>query len=146
MMLEQIRWLRETRNGSWARLGTAMDAGLPVPDGFVATSQSSERCIREGYDDLKIRTHTHYLAVRTSGKTLIDVIGPDALMHTLRAIWQENPEAEVLIQAMVNGTWCAKAPWEAKTLRISAAAGLIALDRDIYLFNTTGHKCTRRTL
>ena len=145
-MADEIQWLREVREGLWTKLGTAMDAGLPVPCGFVATPRSSERNIRDAYEELKVREHTHYVAVRTSAKALIDVIGSDALMHALRAIWTETAGEEVLIQSMVNGLWCGKAVWEAKNLRIRAAAGLLALDPDMYLFNTLNHKCSRRTL
>src|SRR5471030_916750 len=67
-------------------------------------------------------------------------------MHTLRRLWLELPDAEILIQTMVNSAWCGKAAWEGKNLRIRASEGLQCLDPDMYLYNTTTKKCTRRIL
>jgi hypothetical protein len=145
-MAEQIQWLREIQNGPWARLGEAVRAGLPVPNGFAVQAGGDERAIRTAYDDLKIREYTHYVAVRTPAHAVLDVIGGDALIHTLHRVWPEGPDAPVLVQCMVNGSWCGKASWEGKNLRIRASEGLRALDPDTYLFNTTANKCTRRTL
>ena len=123
-----------------------MRAGLPVPGGFVIAPRADEKAIRGAYDDLKIREHTHYVAVRSSSESLIDVIGNDHLIHTLHRFRAEAPDAEVLIQRMVNAAWSGKAAWEGKNLRIRASEGLRRLDPDMYLFNTSTHKCTRRTL
>jgi hypothetical protein len=128
------------------RLAAAMAAGLPVPDGFVVGPHTSESSIRSGYDELKLRTYTHYLAVRTPVHALLDVIGNDALVHSIRRLRTDAPEAETLVQAMVNGLWCGKASLEGKNLRIRAAAGLMCLDPDVYLVNTLTGKCIRRTL
>src|SRR5262245_1601027 len=145
-MSEQILWLRDVQSGHWSALGTALRAGLPVPGGFVASPDTPEKAIRQGYEDLKLHEFTHYVAVRSPSHALLDVIGADQLIHTLRRLRLELPGAEVLVQAMVNSAWCGTAAWEGKNLRIRAAEGLQCLDSDMYLFNTTTRKCTRRTL
>src|SRR5678816_4298000 len=104
-MSEQILWLQDVQNGHWAALGTALRAGLPVPAGFVVLPDSPEKAIRHAYEELKVHEYTHYLAVRSPSHALIDVIGADQLIHTLRRLWLELPGAEVLVQAMVNSTW-----------------------------------------
>jgi hypothetical protein len=145
-MTEQIHWLRETCDGRWARLGEALRAGLPVPEGFVVQPGAGEEAVRSAYEELKVREHTHFVAVRGPDHALLDVIGGDALTHTLHRIWTESPQSPILIQCMVNGSWCGKASWEAKNLRVRASEGLRCLDPDLYLYNTTTNKCTRRTL
>jgi hypothetical protein len=145
-MSEQILWLKDVQSGHWLALGAALRAGLPVPSGFLALHDTPEKAIRRAYEDLKLNEYTHYLAVRSPSHALIDVIGTDQIIHTLRRLWMELPGAEVLVQAMVNSTWCGTAAWEGKNLRIRAAEGLQCLDSDMYLFNTTTRKCTRRTL
>jgi len=145
-MAEHIQWLREVRDGYWARLGRALAAGIAVPDGFVVTKRTDEHDIRSAYDELKTREHTHYMAVRSPSHAVLDVIGNDALIHTLERLWTESPEAEALVQCMINARWCGKVTWEGKNLRIRAAEGLMCLDPDSYLFNTVSRKCTRRTL
>jgi hypothetical protein len=145
-MADQIQWLRDVKVGPWAKLAAALDAGLPVPDGFVTTPHTPESCVRSAYDAMKLRAYTHYVAVRGPAHALLDVIGNDALIHSMRRLRTESPEAEILVQAMVHGIWCGKASWEGKHLRIRAAAGLMCLDPDVYLFNTATGKCTRRTL
>src|SRR5690242_7264495 len=122
-MAEQIQWLRDVREEPWAGLAEAMRAGLPVPAGFVASPENKEESIRSAYDELKIREHTHYLAVRASSHAQLDVIGNDALIHTLRRFWSESADIPILIQCMVNGSWCGKAAYEGKNVRIRAGEG-----------------------
>lgn len=145
-MAERIRWLSDVDDGHWSRLGAAARLSLPVPRGFVATSRTPEENIRTAYDELKVREHTHYVAIRTPAHAVIEIIGNDAVIHVLGRVWSEVSAGEVLVQSMVNASWCGKAVWEGKNLRIRASEGLQCLDPDMYLLNASTGRCTRRTL
>src|SRR3970282_486198 len=106
-----------------------------VPEGFVVCPQTSEQDIRSTYEELKIRTKTHYVAVRGPSHAVLNVIGPDQLVHTLRRLWSESPGAVVLIQRMVPAAWSGKAQWHRKNLRIKANEGLMILDADTYWYS-----------
>ena len=123
-----------------------MGWGLPVPNGYVVGRAVPEEKIRNAYNDLAIREKTHFLAVRGPTHAVLNVIGPDTLIHTLRRLWTESPDAEVLVQRMVLATWCGKAQWHRKNLRIKVNEGMMVLDPDTYLVNSVTGKCIRRTL
>src|SRR5207237_4082521 len=77
---------------------------------------------------------------------VLNVIGPDALIHTVRRFWAESPGAPILVQRMIHSIWCGKAQWHRKNLRIKANEGMMVLDPDTYLVNSATGKCIRRTL
>ena len=145
-MKELLKWLPDAGGTVWAPLGKAMRAGVPVPAGFIVCAKTGEADIRAAYEDLKLRERTHFLAVRGILHPVLNVIGPDALIHTLRRLWTESPDSPVLIQRMVHAMWCGKAQWQRKNLRIQANEGMIVLDPDTYLVDSATGKCTRRTL
>ena len=140
-MVEQMQWLQDVKDGRWARLAAALTAGLPVPTGFVVAPACPETDVRAAYEKLKILEHTHFVAVRGPAHAVIEVIGNDRVIHTLRAVSSESAEAEILVQTMVNSSWCGKAIWEGNDLRIQASAGLRCLDPDTYVVNTTTLQC-----
>lgn len=139
-------WLATATDTPWRSLAEAIGAGLPVPEGFVVCPQTSEQEIRDAYEELKMRTKTHFLAVRGPSHAVLNLIGPDPLVHTLRRLWSESPDTAVLIQRMVPATWCGKAQWHRKNLRIKANEGMMILDPDTYLFNTETGKCIRKSI
>jgi hypothetical protein len=123
-----------------------MRSGLPVPAGFVVFPATAEEQIRAAYEDLKIRERTHFLAVRGILHPVLNVIGPNQLIHTLRRLWMESPGSPALVQRMIHAMWCGKAQWHRKNLRIKANEGMMILDPDTYLVNSITGKCIRRTL
>jgi len=145
-MAESVRWLLNAEGTPWERLGNAMHAGLPVPNGYLACSSIAEGDIRAAYESLKFREKTHFIAVRGTAHTVLNVIGPDPLIHTLRRMWAESGGAPVLVQRMAHSIWCGKAQWHRKNLRIKANEGLILLDPDTYLIDSVTGKCLRRSL
>ena len=94
---------------------------------------------------MKVRERTHFVAVRGATHPVLNVIGPDTLIHTLRHLWAESPDAPVLVQRMIHAIWCGKAQWRRKNLRISANEGMLILDPDTYLVSANGQG-VRRTL
>ncbi len=145
-MNEPVKWLPDAEATPWATLGAAIEAGLPVPAGYIVFRSTSEEQIRSAYEELKVREKTHFIAVRGSSHAMLNVIGPDALMHTLRRIGQEAPDVPALVQRMIHSLWCGKAQWHRKNLRIKANEGMMLLDPDTYLVNSATGKCARRTL
>jgi hypothetical protein len=127
-------------------MGQAMRSGLPVPGGFIVLPDAAEDAVRAAYEELKHREKTHFLAVRASSHAALNVIGSDALVHTVRRFWTEAPDAPVLVQRMVHSMWCGKAHWHRKNLRVRVNEGMMMLDPDIYLVNSATGKCIRRTL
>jgi len=145
-MDESLKWLPNIDATPWAALGDAMRAGLPVPAGFTVCPTTAEEKIRAAYEEMKIRERTHFLAVRGPSHPVLNVIGPDALIHTLRRLWMESPGSSVLVQRMIPAMWCGKVQWHRKNLRIKANEGMMILDPDTYLVNSATGECTRRTL
>ena len=145
-MDQRLAWLPQADGSVWTGLGSAMRAGLPVPSGFIVFTKTSEEDIRAEYEELKIRERTHFLAVRGISHPVLNVIGADALIHTLRRLWMESPDSAVLVQRMISAMWCGKAQWHRKNLRIKANEGMMILDPDTYLINSITGKCTRRTI
>src|SRR5690242_3706371 len=101
-MDEAIMWLPEASNTAWAPLANAMRNGLPVPAGFIVVANAGEQQIRAAYEDLKIREKTHFVAVRGASHPILNAIGPDQLIHTVRRLWMESPDAPLLIQRMIH--------------------------------------------
>jgi phosphoenolpyruvate synthase/pyruvate phosphate dikinase len=145
-MDESVKWLPDAVGTTWEFLGTALQSGLPVPAGYIVSPSALEIRIREAYDELKTREKTHFLAVRGNSHAVLNVIGADCLIHTLRRFWAEAPDSAVLVQRMIPAMWCGKAHWHRKNLRIKANEGMMVLDPDTYLINTATDKCIRRTL
>ena len=96
-----------------------------------------EANVRAAYEQLKIRERTHFVAVRGPTHAVLNVIGPDALVHTLRRLWSESPDAPVLVQRMIHSMWCGKAQWHGKNLTITANEGMMLLDPDTYSNGST---------
>ena len=145
-MDQSLKWLPDAVGEAWEALGCAMRAGLPVPAGYIVSGSAPELDIRAAYEQLKFREKTHFLAVRGPSHAVLNVIGPDTLIHTLRRLWTESPGAPILVQRMIHSVWCGKAQWHRKNLRITANEGMMVLDPDTYLVNSLTGKCTRRTL
>src|ERR1041384_1278832 len=128
-MDESLQWLPAADGTIWAPLGSAMRDGLSGPGGLVITPSAPEGDVRAAYEELKIRDKTHLLAVRGSSHAVLNVIGPDALIHTIRRLWAESPNTPILVQRMVHSMWCGKAHWHrGKNLRIKANEGMMTLD------------------
>jgi hypothetical protein len=145
-MDQSPKWLPNVADAPWSALAEAMQHGLPVPTGFVVAPQTPEAGVRAAYEELKIRSKTHFVAVRSPVHALINVIGSDALLHTLRRFWTESPEARILVQQMIHSAWCGSARWHRKNLRIKANEGMMMLDPDTYLIHAETRARTRRTL
>src|SRR5215471_14555018 len=94
--------------------------GLPVPAGFIVFRCTPEQDVRAAYEELKTREKTHFVAVRGPTHAVLNVIGPDRLIHTLRRLWTETPDAPVTVQRMIHSMWCGKAEWHGKDLTITA--------------------------
>src|SRR2546421_14870 len=145
-MTQPLKWLPDGDGTPWESLSDAMRSGLPVPAGYIVFPSAPEADIRAAYQEMKIREKTHFLAVRGASHAVLNVIGPDPLVHTLRRLWGESPDSPVLVQRMIHSMWCGKAQWHRKNLRIKANEGMMVLDPDTYLVNGATGKCTRRTL
>ena len=119
-MDEPLKWLPDA-------------GGLPVPAGFIVFRSTPEPDIRAAYEELKIREKTHFVAVRGPTHAVLNVIGPDALIHTLRRLWSELPDAPMTVQQMIHSMWCGKAEWHGNELTITANEGMLMLDPDTYV-------------
>src|SRR5438876_5602506 len=145
-MDQPLDWLPGAEGTVWVALGIAKQAGLPVPAGFIVFASTCEERIRSTYEELKIREKTHFVALRGISHAMLNVIGPDQVIHTLRRLWLESAQSPVLVQRMIPAIWCGKAQWHRKNLRIKANEGMMVLDPDTYLVNSATGKCIRRTL
>jgi phosphoenolpyruvate synthase/pyruvate phosphate dikinase len=143
-----IQWLQGIDTGPWAALGAAYREGLPVPTGFVVEPKTPEQEIRAAYEELKRGERTHFVALRSASHALLDILGNDAVIHSIRRLWAETPDAPILIQRMVNAEWCGTAARNPKNLllHIKANEGMLLLDPDSYVLNRSTGKCTRRSL
>src|SRR5262249_21386565 len=110
--------------------------------GFVVSSTVPEDEVRAAYEDLKIRTRIHFVAVRGPSHSILNIIGPDQVIHTLRRFWAESPRAVVLIQRMIPAVWCGKAQKDGAVVR--ANEGLAFLDPDTYVLENG--VCVRRSI
>jgi hypothetical protein len=145
-MLQSLKWLPEAGGTPWEELGNALRAGLRVPHGFIAFPTAAETDIRGAYENLAIQQKTHFLAVRGPSHAVLNVIGPDQLIHTVRRLVAETPGAPLLVQRMVHAMWCGKAQWHRKNIRIKANEGMMVLDPDTYLFSVRSGKCIKKSL
>jgi hypothetical protein len=145
-MEDSVKWLPDAVGTVWEPLSVMMRNGLRVPAGYIVSGSTPEEHIRNAYEDMKIREKTHFVAVRGASHAVLNVIGPDALMHTFRRLSAESPEDVILVQRMVHAAWCGKAAWHRNNLRITANEGMMLLDPDTYLVNSETGKCIRRTL
>jgi hypothetical protein len=139
-------WLPESDGTSWELLAAAMRNGLPVPAGYLAWRTTPERDIRSAYEDLKLREYTHFVAVRGPSHAVLNVIGPDALMHSLRRFWAESPDAPSLIQRMVYAMWCGKAHQDHRNLQIRTNEGMMLLEPDTYMIDLATRECIGSSL
>jgi len=145
-MDDSPKWLPDAAGTAWEPLAAAMKKGLPVATGYIVAKSTSEDELRAAYERLKVREKTHFVAVRGASHAVLNVIGPDALVYTVRRFWAESPDAPVLIQRMIHAVWCGKAHRHRNNLRIKANEGMLILDPDTYLVNGATGKCIRRSL
>src|SRR4030095_12114545 len=124
-------WLSTATDTPWKSLAEGLAMGLPIPEGFVVSHQTPEDEIRSAYQELKVRTRFHFLAVRAPSHAVLNIIGPDALIHSLRRFWAESPDAAILVQRMIPAVWCGKTQHDGKI--ITANEGLMILDPDTYV-------------
>lgn len=117
-----------------------------MPAGFIALRSAGELDIRAAYEQIKLRERTHFLAVRGATHAILNVIGPDKLVHTLRRLWSESSEAAVLVQRMVHSMWCGKAQADGNNLRITANQGMTLLDPDMFIVERKSGTCIHRSL
>jgi hypothetical protein len=135
-------WLATATDTPWKSLAEAIERGLPVPEGFVVFSTVPEDEIRAAYEDLKTRTRVHFVAVRGPSHAVLNLIGPDQLIHTLRRFLAKSSRAAVLVQRMVPAVWCGKAQKDGTIIR--ANEGLAFLDPDTYVLENG--VCVRRSI
>jgi phosphoenolpyruvate synthase/pyruvate phosphate dikinase len=124
-------WLAMATDTPWRTLAEAIGMGLPVPEGFLVWPRTPEAEIRTTYEELKGRTRVHFVAVRGPSHAVLNVIGPDTLIHTLRRFWAESSQAAILIQRMVPAMWCGKTQQSGRVIK--ANEGLMVLDPDTYV-------------
>src|SRR5262249_5209541 len=129
----------------WQGIRLAMQNGLPVPAGFIVFRSALEDEVRAAYEQLKTREKTHFVAVRGPTHAVLNVIGADQLVHTLRRFWPESSEAPVLVQRMIPSMWCGKAHWKEDNLQIEANEGMLFLDPDTYVMDGD-RRCIRQDL
>ena len=144
-MDEPPNWLPDTGDTAWKSLGDALRDGFPVPAGFIVRRSTPEKTVRAAYEELKLGEKTHFVAVRGSTHAVLNVIGPDALVHALRRLWLETSDSPVLIQRMIHSMWCGKTQRDGENLRITANEGMLLLDPDTYVLHSSG-ECIRQTL
>jgi len=112
----------------------------------VVYQNTPEGEIRAGYEDLKIRTKTHFVVVRGPSHAVVNVIGPDTLIHTLRRFWIESPGVPIFIQQMIHSSWCGKAQWRGQEVSIEANEGLMVFNPDTYLFSIEKGRLIEKTI
>jgi hypothetical protein len=95
-----------------------------------------EEQIRAAYEELKLREKTHFVAVRGNTHAVLNVIGPDPLVHTLRRLWLETSDAPVLVQRMIHSLWCGKTQRDGENLTVKANEGMLLLDPDTYVLKS----------
>jgi len=145
-MDQSLKWLPDAAGTAWEPLAQRMHASLAVPSGFIVCRSTPEERVRAAYEELKIQEKTHFVAVRGATHGVLNVIGPDALIHTLRRLWAGSPHAPILVQRMVHATWCGKTQRDGTIVTIKANEGMQLLDPDTYIVNSTSRECVRRVL
>jgi hypothetical protein len=141
-----LKWLPDADDTAWQTLGAALRAGMPVPAGFIVYRSTTEYAARAAYEQLKLREKTHFVAVRGSTHAVLNVIGPDALVHTLRRLWLETSDAPILVQRMIHSMWCGKTQQNGENLVIKVNEGMLLLDPDTYILNGVSGHCIRQML
>src|SRR5215467_15423585 len=141
-----LKWLPDADDTTWKSLGDELRAGLPVPAGFVVCRSTPEYEARAAYEQLKLREKTHFVAVRGSTHAVLNVIGPDALVHTLRRLWLETSDAPILVQRMIHSMWCGKTHQDGTNLTVKVNEGMLLLDPDTYIVNGVSGQCIRQML
>jgi hypothetical protein len=139
-------WLATASDTAWSNLTGALARGLPVPEGFVAWPTTSEDDIRAAYEELQLRTRTHFVAVRGPSHAVLNLIGSDALIHALRRLWAEAGNTGVLVQRMIPAIWCGTARRDGNVLQIKANQGMMIFDPDTYSFDLEAEKCIQRNI
>lgn len=139
-------WLSDADGTAWKPLAEAARRGLPVPAGFIVLRGAEEAAIRGAYERIKLHERTHFVAVRGATHAILNVIGPDRLVHTLRRLWSESAEAAVLVQRMVHSMWCGKVQSDGNNLQITANPGMMLLDPNMYVVDRKSGTCTQRNL
>jgi hypothetical protein len=117
-----------------------------VPAAFIVFASTTEQQIRAAYEELRLRERIHFVAVRGISHPVLNVIGPDQLIHTLRRLWTESPNGTMLVQTMIHAMWCGKAQPHPRNVQIKANEGMMMLDPDTYIVNGASGKCIRRAL
>jgi hypothetical protein len=145
-MDQPLQWLPEVYGTVWQSLGDAMQRGLQVPAGFVVFRSTPEAGVRAAYEKLKLQEYTHFVAVRGPTHPVLNVVGPDQLVHTLRRLWMGSPESPLLVQRMVHAMWCGRTQSDNENLRITANEGMLLLDPDTYVVNKATGECIERVL
>jgi hypothetical protein len=141
-----LKWLPDADDTAWQSLGDALRAGLPVPAGFIVCRSTPEYEVRAAYEQLKLREKTHFVAVRGGTHAVLNVIGPDALVHTLRRLWLETSDAPILVQRMIHSMWCGKTQQNGENLMVKVNEGMLLLDPDTYIVTAATGQCLRQAL
>jgi hypothetical protein len=145
-MDQSLKWLPDADGTAWKPLADEARAGLRVPAGYIVFQDTLETEIRSAYERIKIQERTHFVAVRGESHAVLNVIGPDRLMHTIRRLRLESPGFAVLVQRMVHSAWCGKAQWNGKRLQIRANEGMQLLDPDTYVVDSVTGACLQRQI
>ena len=134
----------EATNTPWGALAQAAEQGLPVPEGFLVYPETPEKEVRAKYEDLKIHTKTHFVAVRSPAHAVVNLIGPDPLIHALRRLRIESPQGPIFVQQMIYSSWCGKAQRHSGKLHIEANEGMMIFNPDTYVLSAEDGKCLER--
>jgi hypothetical protein len=140
------KWLPDAAGTPWHALAEAMRAGFPVPGGYIAGPCTPENEIRAAYERLIVLHKTHFLAVRGTAHAMLNVIGPDPLVHAVRRFRGEAPDQPLLVQHMIAATWCGKANRHQNDLLIRANEGMMMLNPDTYILDAATSKCSRSAI
>src|SRR5947208_17066637 len=135
-MDQPLDWLPGAEGTVWVALGIAKQAGLPVPAGFIVFASTREQRIRSTYEELKIREKTYFVALRGLSHAVLNVLGPDQVMHALRRLWTEAPESPWWVNAMVTASGAEKHICTRRIRRIKPKEGRKILIPTTTLRNT----------
>jgi hypothetical protein len=145
-MDQSAKWLPDAAGTPWQAFGEAMRSGFPVPGGYIAGPCTPEDEVRAAYERFIVLYKTHFVAVRGTTHAMLNVIGPDPLVHALRRLRGEASDQPVLVQRMIAAIWCGKANRHQNDLLIRANEGMVMLDPDTYIVDATTLRCSRRTI
>jgi hypothetical protein len=145
-MDQSLKWLPDADGTAWKPLADEAKSGLRVPAGYIVFQDTAETEIRSAYERIKIQEKTHFVAVRGKTHAVLNVIGPDRLMHTIRRLRSESPGFPLLVQRMIHSTWCGKVRWTGKQVQIRANEGMQLLDPDTYVVDSVTGACLQRQI